>query len=58
MARKSKEEIGPLTVSFKAGLRTDGGIIRVSLTQFEAHVDLTAEQAISLARTIRARLGD
>ena len=53
-----KAKIGPLTMRFKNGLRTDGEVIRLVLEQFDESIELTEEQAKSLAKTIRARFGD
>jgi hypothetical protein len=47
---------GPLTVNFKGKLRPDGEFARVSLSQFGAHIELTIEQAKSLAAWIEAKL--
>jgi hypothetical protein len=54
--------IGTLKLNFKQGLRTDGEITYLSLTQFIKRLNQTSEQTSKrnslLARTIRARMGD
>lgn len=49
---EKEESIGPLTLRFKHGIKPDGKITGVTLEQFESCIQLTKEQAISLADTL------
>ena len=58
MSKKKGVEIGPLTVNFNPRIRTDGEFVRMSLSQFDSSIEITKEQAVSLAKTIKARFPD
>ena len=45
-----------ITVSFSTHLRPDGDIVRVTVTQGETELQLTKEQAQSLAGQLTARI--
>ena len=53
-----KMEQMPITVSFKKGLRTDGELEEVTITQANDELRLTGEQAVSLAKTIMAKYSE
>lgn len=46
----------PITVAVKVGIRADGEITRLTITQDGAEICLTYDQARSLVTTINARL--
>lgn len=51
-------QVESVFLTFKGGLTPDGKVTRVNIRQYHALVQLTIEQARSLARTIIAKLGD
>lgn len=54
--KKETETIGPLSINFMSGIRTDGQIIRIVLEQFDSEILLTVEQAISLVDVLERKL--
>lgn len=49
------KESSPIKVHFKTGIRADGDLISVRVTQFEQQIQLTEKQAISLAKQLLNR---
>lgn len=56
MSRKPKlKEETPVTLAFKVGIRCDGEITRVTITQANTEIQLTEAQAIMLGQQLHIR---
>jgi hypothetical protein len=51
-------KVESLTVSFKRGIAPDGQITRVFVRQYGSFIQMTTQQARSLAKTLLAKLGE
>ena len=55
MATRNPKEPTAISVSFKSSIRADGEILRVRIIQDKSEINLTAEQAQSLAAQLISR---
>lgn len=56
--KEETEKLGSITLKFKTTIASDGGINRVAIHQYGNMIQLTGEQARSLANTILIKLGE